>query len=165
MPGESAETPGKQTSKSSSPFLLPKKEGKKLVEALSSVHRKEKSKAPCRVRKGQVMSVNRYCPQTTYYLRKLVNTTNYALVLLQTWGATVAGAPLSSVGSYRGWSTHVEQEGEGCQGGVAPTGSGCPSSTCCACGTRRTPRHAARATASRLEHARAATDWRRIARR
>ena len=56
---------------------------------------------------------------------------------------------LSSVGSYRGWSTHVEQEGEGCQGGVAPTGSGCPSSTCCACGTRRTPRHAARTPAAR----------------
>ena len=56
---------------------------------------------------------------------------------------------LSSVGSYRGWSTHVEQEGEGCQEGVAPTGSGCPSSTCCACGTRRTPRHAARTPAAR----------------
>ena len=55
---------------------------------------------------------------------------------------------LSSVGSYRGWSTHVEQEGEGCQEGVAPTGSGCPSSTCCACGTRRTPRHAARTPAA-----------------
>ena len=39
--------------------------------------------------------------------------------------------------------------GEGCQGGVAPTGSGCPSSTCCACGTRRTPRHAARTPAAR----------------